>query len=279
MSEHNDALEGAAPRSGVQSIDRAVAILRCFDSQHPHLGITEIAHLTGLSTSTAHRILTAMLANQLVRSTSGRRYGLGPLLVQLAQSGALATTFHEVALPFMTNLRDEVNETVALHSLLASEDRAVIDQVESHQELHRRYTEIGVPIPLPLGAPGKAILSAMPWDRQVAQLERPLARVAPQQITDPAQLRIELDRTRNRGWAESNAERTLGISSVAAPIFDHSGSVIGALGLSVPSVRMSDDRIHELGRRVQLVAREISAALGATDALIQHGQELARPTA
>src|SRR5215207_2961802 len=76
-------------RNGVQSIDRAVAILRCFDSRRPELGISELARSTGLSTSTVHRLLGAMQANHLIRQTGTKRYGLGPLLLQLANSGAM----------------------------------------------------------------------------------------------------------------------------------------------------------------------------------------------
>ena len=101
--------QGETPlRNGVQSIDRAVAILRCFDARRPALGISDIARRTGLSTTTTHRLLAAMQANRLVRQTSDRRYGLGPLLVQLARSGALPTTVRDAALPVMTELRDEI---------------------------------------------------------------------------------------------------------------------------------------------------------------------------
>ena len=269
MVDVEKAGESAAGRSAVQSIDRAVAILRCFDSRHPTLGITEIAHLTGLSTSTAHRILMAMAANRLVRQTADRRYGLGPLLVQLAHNGVMATTLRDVALPFMTSLRDEVDETVGLHTLLSSGGRAVVDQVESHQELHRRYTDIGVPVPLHLGAPGRAILSMLPWERQEWWLSQPIDRVTPAQITDPALIRVELAQTRARGWAHSNAERTIGIRAIAAPIFDHTGAAIGAMGLSVPSVRMNDERSRQFGLRAKEVAWEVSKALGASQELVQ----------
>ena len=153
-------------RNGVQSIDRAVAILRCFDAHHSSLGITEIARMTGLSTSTTHRLLGAMTSNRLLAQAPDRRYRPGPLLVQLGRSGAVPSTLKDAALPFMTALRDEVDETVGLHELLPSGERAVIDQVESRQELRRHYTDIGVPIQLVHGAPGKAILSTLPWSRQ-----------------------------------------------------------------------------------------------------------------
>ena len=259
----------AVPKGGVQSIDRAAAILQCFDARRPTLGITEIARATGLSTTTTHRLLVALQANRLIRQTSDRRYGLGPLLVQLARSGAVPTTLRDAALPLMTALRDEIDETVGLHELLPSGGRAVVDQVESHQQLRRTYTDIGVPIALPHGAPGKAILSVLPTAQQEAWLSRPIDAVTPRTITDPDALREHLAATRTRGWAVSVSERTPGIRAVAAPVFDHTGGVVGALGLSVPEIRMDDARAEELGRRVQETAWQISEALGATPAAVE----------
>jgi IclR family transcriptional regulator, acetate operon repressor len=262
MAMHEDGSAGA--RGGVQSIDRAVAILRCFDARHSSLGISEIARMTGLSTSTTHRLLHAMTDNRLLAQGPDRRYRPGPLLVQLGRSGAVPSTLKGAALPFMTALRDEVDETVGLHELLPSGERVVVDQVESHQELRRHYTDIGIPIPLPHGAPGKAILSALPWSRQQAVLARPISPVTEHTVTDPERLTDELDVARRRGWAGSDAERTPGIRAVASPVFDHTGAVIGAIGLSVPSVRMGDERADELGQRCADVAWEISESLGAT---------------
>jgi IclR family acetate operon transcriptional repressor len=189
----------APARAGVQSIDRAVAILRCFDARRPELGISEIARMTGLSTSTTHRLLAAMQSNSLVRQTTGRRYGLGPLLVQLARSGAVPTTLRDAALPFLRALRDEIDETVAVHELLPTDERAVVDQVESHQELRRTYTDIGVPLALPHGAPGKAILAMLPPDRQERWLSRPIPVATPRTVTDPDELRAQLAAIRTSG--------------------------------------------------------------------------------
>jgi IclR family acetate operon transcriptional repressor len=263
-------------RTGVQAVDRAVAILRCFDARRPDLGISEIARMTGLSTSTTHRLLAAMQANRLVRQTADRRYGLGPLLVQLARSGAVPTTLRDAALPLMRALRDEIDETVAVHELLPSGERVVVDQVESRQVLRRTYTDIGVPIDLPLGAPGKAILSVLPFERQEWWLARPIPAVAPGTVTDPARLRAQLAVIRERGWSESHAERVVGIRAVAAPLYDHSGAVVGALGTSVPDVRMDDHRATQLGERVRAVAWQVSEALGATADAVARTREAAR---
>jgi len=148
--------------------------------------------------------------------------------------------------------------------LLPSHERAVVDQVESHQELRRTYTELGTPIPLPLGAPGKAMLAFVPQDVRSATLARPIARVTPETITDPAELAAQLDEIRARGYAMSFAERTPGIRTVAAPVFDHAGDVVGCLSISGPETRMPRGRMEELAAAIVDAARQVSARLGAS---------------
>ncbi|ANY10011.1 IclR family transcriptional regulator [Pseudonocardia sp. HH130630-07] len=257
-----------AQRDGVQSIDRAVAILRCFDAQHSAIGISDLARRTGLSTSTTHRLLGSMVSNRLLAQGGDRRYRLGPLLLQLGRSGALPSSLRDAARPFMVALRDAVDETVGLHELLPSGERIVIDQVESRQELRRTYTDIGIPIALVHGAPGKAILATLPWARQEAALAAPIAAVTDLTVTDPADLAGQLAQCRERGYAGSDSERTPGIRAVAAPVFDHSGRAVGSLGMSVPTIRMGDERAAELGRRAAEVAWQVSEALGATRAVV-----------
>jgi IclR family transcriptional regulator, acetate operon repressor len=265
-SDHQaeDLSPGQQRRHGVQSIDRAVAILRCFDGRRPELGISELARSTGLSTTTVHRLLAAMQKNHLVRQTGTKRYGLGSFLLQLANSGAIPRTFREAALPFMTELRDEFDETVGLHELLGSGHRIVVAQVESRQELRRTYTDIGAPIRLAYGAPGKAILSALPAEECLRQLAEPIERVTSSTTVDPAEVERELEVARAVGFAESKGQRTVGIYAIAAPVFDHTQKVIGAIGVSVPEVRMTAERAEAMGARVREVAWQLSMTLGAT---------------
>jgi IclR family acetate operon transcriptional repressor len=248
-------------------------ILRCFDVKRPEMGISELSRLTGLSTSTVHRLLTSLAENELVRQTAHRRYSLGPLVAQLGRSGALPTALREVALPIAKQLCDDVDETVGIHELLPNGRRAVIGQVESRQELRRTYTEFGVPLPLPHGAPGKAMLAHLPAETREWWLARPIDPATPSTIADPDALRRQLSEIRDRGWAYSDAERTTGIRAVAAPVFDHTGAVVGALGLSVPTIRMGPERVQELGGRIKDAAWEVSRGLGSPDRVV--GPEIA----
>ncbi|NYH89611.1 IclR family transcriptional regulator [Actinopolymorpha rutila] len=267
-------------RRGVQSIDRAVTILRCFDTAHPELGISDLARRTGLSTSTTHRLLSALQDNGLVRQSRDRRYALGPLLLRLARVGAAPASVLDAARPVMTRLRDEVDETVGLHVLLPTRERAVIDQVESRQPLRRTYTEFGAPIPLPLGAPGKVLLAALPYDVQEAVLARPVtapaAGTSPDGLATPANssnssnsaepdvLRKQLVGIRRRNVAFSRAERTSGIRTVAAAVFDGADLPVASLSVSAPAGRMPEERMEEYAPLVVAAAWSISEQLGAT---------------
>ncbi|MET9020426.1 IclR family transcriptional regulator [Actinopolymorpha sp. NPDC004070] len=255
-------------RRGVQSIDRAVTILRCFDTAHPELGISDIARRTGLSTSTTHRLLSALQDNGLVRQSRDRRYALGPLLLRLARVGAAPASVLDAARPVMTRLRDDVDETVGLHVLLPTRERAVIDQVESRQPLRRTYTEFGAPIPLLLGAPGKVLLAALPYDVQELVLARPFTAAtrpgAPGEAAEPDVLRKQLVGIRRRNVAFSRAERTSGIRTVAAAVFDGADLPVASLSVSAPAGRMPEERMEEYAPLVVAAAWSISEQLGAT---------------
>ncbi|MQA96431.1 MAG: helix-turn-helix domain-containing protein [Streptosporangiales bacterium] len=246
----------------VQSIERASRILRCFSATRPVLGISDIARETGLSTSTTHRLITAMEHCQLVRQTENRRYALGPLLMRLVRSGAVSTSLRMAALPAMTALRDAEEETVGLHELHAGDVRVVVEQVESHHALRRTYTELGIPLPLPYGAPGKVLTAFLPEDRREVVLERPLEALTPATVTDLEALRAQLEEARRDGYALSFAERIPGIHTIAAAIFDGDASVVGCISVTGPDLRMPAERLHALGPRVRDAARRISEAYG-----------------
>jgi IclR family transcriptional regulator, acetate operon repressor len=264
---------GPTRTSGVQSIDRAATILRCFVAHPTELTLSEIARATGLTTSTVHRLLAAMQANQLVRQTPGRRYAPGPLLVQLVRRGAVTTTLRDAARPAMVALRNEVEETVGLHSLTPGDERVVLDQVESHHALRRTYTELGVPIPLPYGAPGKVLCAWLPSSRREAVLGQELSQLTPSTVIDPAELRTQLDDIVRQGFGMSFAERTPGIRTVAAPVFDHNGAIAGCLSVSGPEMRMPVERMRDLGAPLRRAAYAASEALGATPEAIGAGDK------
>ena len=93
----------------------------------------------------------------------------------------------------------------------------------------------------------------------------PLEPLGPRTITDVAELRRDLELARARGYAVAVDELEAGLWSVAAPVHDAGGSVVAALSISGPTVRLHDGLLDELGRLVRDEASTLSVRIGYDD--------------
>ncbi len=111
---------------------------------------------------------------------------------------------------------------------------------------------------------GKALLAfSTPHDQRAILHRIAIERFTPNTLVDPELLLADLALTRARGYAISNGEHVEGVVSVAAPVFDHTGKAIGAIGMFGPSSRNPVERLHDFGRDLMEAARLISGNVGA----------------
>lgn len=249
-----------APQSGIAAVDRAVAVLDVFTAGQPRLGVTDIARATGLSTSTVHRVLASLRTHGLVTKL-GPNYALGPHILQLAASARGTGNVTAVARPVMTRLRDATGETVGLH-IIKGNGRFVIDQVESTQPLRRTYTEWGQPIPLYQGAPSRVLLAYSDEHTIAAVLAGPFDSITTSTVVDRDDLVRQLDLVRQKGYTFSFEERVAGIRSIAVPLWDYTGSVIAAMSVTGPAIRVTEDWMYRALPTILQAAADISAELG-----------------
>ena len=249
------------PRS-VFAIERACDVVTaiCTDIGRPK-GVKDISETLGLSMSSVHRVLVALVRKDLVRQDAQtQKYIVGTWLLEVALTYLRQLDLPQVALPYMNRLREVTKETVTL-SIRDGMSRIYLKQVESPQEI-RQTVEIGRRMPLHLGGSGKAILAFLPDDERDAYLA--LAELAPT-IDGPikiAALQRDLQAVRRRGFASSRSERLPGAASVAAPIRDYNGAVIGCLSISGPVGRFSEKCVESYGPLVAASADEVSRGLG-----------------
>ncbi|WP_187438174.1 IclR family transcriptional regulator [Actinomadura decatromicini] len=245
--------EGARqPKPGTQTVDRSVAVLRSFEDaarQTP----TEIAHRTGLSVSTAHRIVHALHATgMLALDAATERYFLGPttaILGRLALERMGATLLQ----PELTALRDGTGEAVSL-GVRAGDEVAVLLHLPSTHPL--RYEQPpGDRNPIHTCAMGKTLLA---FGGDPVAMDEPYRRFTPATLTTRAELDADLRRVRDRGFAVNDEERLAGVRAVAAPVRDGGGRVFAAVALQGPSVRFGDDRLPALAEAVRAAAGRLT---------------------
>jgi IclR family transcriptional regulator, KDG regulon repressor len=258
--------EGArpvSPRYRIQAIERAVSILNAFSSEDPELGVTELAERLGLHKSTVHRFMVNLDAAGLVeRNPRSGRYRLGLRIFELGGLVMQQMNLWDEALPFLEGLVRDTGETGHL-AVLDGGEAIYIERVEARRAL-RVPSAIGRGYPAHATNLGKVLLADLPPEQVEAIVaERGLAAYTPHTITDPLELEAELERIREHGYAIDNEEYDEGLRCIGAPVRDHSGRVVAALGIGGPVTRITPERVGELAGLVMGAARGLSRRLGA----------------
>lgn len=246
----------------VQSVDRAIAVLKAFTVKDRELTLGEIADRVGLSKSTAFRLLATLRRHELVvQDKSSGRYGLGFGLLNLAQLRLQQTDLREVASPHLRRLRDRIDETVVL-CIRVGDYRVHIDQFESFQPV-RRVSHIGEHVPLYAGAAGKVLLTALGDEAFEAYLGRTeFQQLASNTITDPGRLREEITRARNQGFATGLSERAESGAGIAVPVRGGDGEIVAALQVPLPQPRYNEESCGRILEELRATATTISSLIG-----------------
>jgi DNA-binding IclR family transcriptional regulator len=137
-----------------------------------------------------------------------------------------------------------------------------VEKLDSPEPL-RIFSRIGASASLHCTAVGKVMLAYMPAEEQaavLAQLE--IKRRTQNTIGNIQDLRAHVERVRKSGCAYDLEENEMHIRCLAAPIWDHAGSVNASLSITGPVVRMSMTRLRQLAPLVQRAGLNISRELG-----------------
>jgi DNA-binding IclR family transcriptional regulator len=237
-------------------IDRAVAILDAVE--HGARTHAAVVRATGLSRTTAHRLLKSLDAHGLLEYVGGRGYRLGPRLLKLAAMSMQEPSLRDAAHPALERLSAATGESAQLY-VSSIDGRVCVDAVESSSEL-RTFVPIGEELPLWAGSAGKVFLASMPPE----QTEEHIRRVRALTTDTPTgeRLRRQLATVRRQGWAASAGERQVGVGSVSAPVYGSHGETIAAVSISGPTSRIRRADAKRYAPAVVAAAGEIERALG-----------------
>ncbi len=214
---------------------RALALLGAFDATHPRLGLSELARRAGLPLTTVHRLTRELVAWRALERDADGRYRIGLRLWELGLLAPVAARLREVAMPFMQELYESTRENIHL-AVQDCFDALYVEKLTGHRSVPI-VSRTGGRLPMHATGVGKALLAFQ--DRAFIQryCESPLERPTRYTIVQRGRLLHELAATRERGYATTSEEMTLGSYSVAVPILDQSGTAVAALGIVARTVR------------------------------------------
>lgn len=248
---------GAA--TGVQSVDRALTILELL-ARVGEAGVTEVAAELDVHKSTAFRLVATLEAHRLVEQTEDRgKYRLGVGVLRLAGATTARLDVVQEARSVCRQLAAATGETVNI-AVLSESSALYLDQVAGSSAL-QSHNWVGQHIPLHATSNGKVLLSGLD-QAALDDLLGKLSAFTPLTITKKGELRRELDRVREQGYALAVDELEVGLTAAAAPIRNAHGDVVASMSVSGPTFRLSADRIGTVVGQLVEAATEVSHRLG-----------------
>jgi len=242
----------------IQVLDRAMRLLDALADRPEPASLKDLALATGLHVSTAHRILSDLVAGRYVERVDSGVYQLGMRLLELGSQVRGRLNVRDAAAQAMTALHKLTGQTVNL-SVQQGDEIVYIDRAWSERSGMQVVRAIGGRAPLHLTSTGKLFLSSSDARNVRAYaLRTGLPGQTPNSLTSLDDLEHALAQVRRVGYARDNEELETGVRCIAAGIHDDAGKLVAGLSISAPAERMQDAWVGVL---VQ-TAREISEALG-----------------
>jgi DNA-binding IclR family transcriptional regulator len=237
----------AHPISSVENALRLLVILR----DREEIRVSEAAAELGVARSTAHRLLAMLHSYRLVEQGRNRAYRVGPVLAEIGLAALRHVDVRAQIRPFLEQLVAELGETAHL-IVREGPNCRFAESVEGTHAL-RTSARVGIAYPVQATSGGKALLAEMS-DEELLELF-PDEQLAAGHLHTRTQLFEELAKVRRLGYARNQGESETGIAAVGIVQRTSSGRIAGALAVSAPETRLTEERHLE----VLAVLRRVSA--------------------
>lgn len=245
-------------RARLSSVANAIRLIKSFSDDEYEIGVSALARRLGLAKSTVHRLAATLLEEgMLEQNAQGEKYRLGLLLFELGSLVRRKMDVTAEAKPLLKALQEKTGETVHL-AILDQMSVLYVNRIESRLAI-RMGSIVGTRAPLYCTALGKALLAFQPEEVIERAIAQGFKGHTPNTIVNARAFRQELAAVRARGYAIEDEEIETGLRSIAAPVRNHAGYVVAAIGIAGP--------VHRITKKVLLAfAREL---LEATDTVSQ----------
>lgn len=246
-------------RSPVQSVDRALTILEIL-ARTGEAGLGQLAGGLGVHKSTVSRLVAALSAHDLVEQPEARGpVRLGPGLLRLAGATTARLDLVQEGRPVCRELAEATGETVNV-AVMAGHTALYVDQALGPSTI-TSYNWVGQHIPLHATSNGRVLVGPLSAAER-SQAWGELTAFTEHTVTQPAELERLVAEARKQGYAVVRDELDIGLTAMAAPVYNAHGELVASISLSGPSFRMDVERERELLAPLRSAATELSTRLG-----------------
>jgi IclR family pca regulon transcriptional regulator len=245
------------PREFVNSIAKALVVMRCFDEKNPTLTLSEVASRTKLTRATARRILLTLGQLGYARY-DGRAFALTPRVLSLGYAYLSSLGFIDAVRPYVAEASRQAQESSSICVLDGTE---IVYVCRVHTErIMSIALGVGSQLPAHATSMGRVLLAHLSEDDlRVRLAQMRFARFTPRTVTSPARLVRILGDVRMQGYASVEEELEPGLSSIAVPIRDRRDDVVAAINFGGPTARLQGTA---LTRKYLPILKDAAARIG-----------------
>ncbi|MGL5636941.1 MAG: IclR family transcriptional regulator [Bacteroidales bacterium] len=248
----------------VPNLEKGLKILEVLVESQEGLTLQDIRSKVEVSQTTAYRILHTLIRhNYIYYIDHSKRYMISSKMLSLGFKTLHERNLHEIVLPYLKNIRDEVKETVCF-GVLSSDKVMFIEQALGSHPFCFVLTP-GKLIDLHCSAPGKALIAAMPDNMRDFYLNKiDFIKYNDRTITNKEDYLSELADVQKSGYALDREEEMTGIMCIGSVIIDHTGIPCGSIWLVGPKDRLDTGTINKDAEIIKNACLNISRELGYT---------------
>ena len=261
-------MPGGRPRiksqaESVKSVTKVLDILEHLGSSQRAVSVSDLARATGLNVSTSFRLLQTLMGRGYVaQERDSRGYQLGPRFFQMGSAYLQGSDLAAIARPHLEALRDAVGETAYL--VIFNQGEIVqLGKADGKQAVSATIRSM-VREPAYCTATGKVLLSGLTADELEKYVERvQMQAFTPQTVTSKAQLRREIAKVRQNGYAVDNEEYVPNLCCLSVPVRGRDGAAsVAAISIAMPKMRFKKTLVpawcEQLREKADFVAQQLS---------------------
>jgi DNA-binding IclR family transcriptional regulator len=257
------AAEAAEARSDtVSALERGISVLRCFSQDHPVLGFSDIAKMTGIPRPTVNRLVATLAATGMLKpALAADRFTLGPAVISLARVFLVSLDVRAVARPKMMAMAEDLGCSVYL-AVRDGMEMVLIEACRPNSSILSPRLDVGSRAPIPTSALGRAYLAALDETRRTQLVDSLRLLRGPEFDRMGPAMQRSIDEAQRLGYCLSLGEFHHEINSVSVPLVGP-GDEVMALNCGGAAFMFTEQRLREeFAPRLQAIARDIAHDIG-----------------
>jgi len=242
----------------VNSVVKALNIFDQFGETTQELSLAQLSGMLDMPKTTTYNLVKTLEEEEYLRQSNvSKNYLLGLKLFEMGYRVKNSLSIISYSIPLMEEIMRVTGEITYLSSIYR--DKILILEGVYPARRDVAYSISGKTLPMHCTSAGKVILSYLPEEMvdRILNSSGMLPNTS-NTITNPEELKEELELIRKRGYSIDREEESYGVKCASVAIRDYQGIAVGGISIAGTVRSMSEEKIQRSISVMEKAARFLS---------------------